>query len=297
MDGLVVALTIGAALAFAVAAALKHSSAAALPELGELSLAAVGRFVSATVRQRLWWAGTAVDVVAVSLHILALHRGALAVVQPLLVSVLVFGLAVRSVGQGGIPRRELLWAAVLTAALAGFLTIAGTADPAAPSDVDRGPAVAVAIVGVALAAGCVVAARVQFSGGAAAAMYGIAAGITYAATAALLKALTRISSRGVGAVLGSWQLYAVVAVGAAGVVLTQLAYQSGPLAASLPAITIVNPLLSIVIGVVVYDENIRHGAGASIGMASLLLLLGFAVYQLTKPTPGRPADARLGPRS
>jgi acyl-CoA reductase-like NAD-dependent aldehyde dehydrogenase len=41
MDGLVVALTIGAALAFAVAAALKHSSAAPLPELGELSEAGV----------------------------------------------------------------------------------------------------------------------------------------------------------------------------------------------------------------------------------------------------------------
>ena len=293
MDGLVVLLAIGAALAFAVAAALKHASAAGLPALDELSVAAIGRFVWATVRHRLWWAGTAVDVVAVSLHILALHRGALAVVQPLLVTVLVFGLVVRSVGHGGVPRRELLWAVLLSAALAGFLAVAGTASSAAPAAVDRAPAVAAGVVGVALAVGCIAAARTQFSGGAAAAMYGIAAGIGYAATAALLKALTGIMGRGAAAVVTSWQLYTVVAVGAAGVVLSQLAYQAGPLAASLPAITIVNPLLSIVIGVVVYDEDIRHGAGASVGMACLLLLLGFAVYHLSKGASAQPVDSGL----
>jgi hypothetical protein len=113
----------------------------------------------------------------------------------------------------------------------------------------------------------------------------VAAGIVYATTAALLKTLTGIASGGVAAVAGSWQLYVVLVLGGAGVVLTQLAYQSGPLVASLPAITIVNPLLSIVIGVVVYDEDIRHGPGAIGAMAGLLLLLGFSVLQLTKVTP------------
>jgi hypothetical protein len=100
VDAVTVLLSLGAALGFAVAAALKHRSAGDLLESPTLSVPAVGRFVGATVRHPLWWAGTAVDVVAVALHIMALHPGALAVVQPLLVTVLVFGLAVRSVGGG-----------------------------------------------------------------------------------------------------------------------------------------------------------------------------------------------------
>ena len=84
---------------------------------------------------------------------------------------------------------------------------------------------------------------------------------------------------------GSWQLYVVLVLGGAGVVLTQRAYQAGPLVASLPAITIVKPLLSIVIGVVVYDEDIRQGPGPFAAMTGLLLLLGCSVFQLTKATP------------
>ncbi len=47
-----------------------------------------------------------------------------------------------------------------------------------------------------------------------------------------------MAAQGVGAVLTSWQLYTVVAAGGLGVMLTQLAYQAGPLAASLPTITL-----------------------------------------------------------
>jgi len=46
-----------------------------------------------------------------------------------------------------------------------------------------------------------------------------------------------------------------------------------------------------VIGVAVYDEGIRHGLGASLAMAVLLLLLGVAVYQLAKAEPDAPLPA------
>jgi hypothetical protein len=278
----VIALSLLAALAFAVAAALKHASAGGVARLETMTLPAVGRFVRATMQHPLWWAGTAVDVVAVSLHVLALRVGALALVQPLLVSVLVFGLALRTVGERRVPGRQLGWAVGLSAALAGFLVVAGPTEPGPGADVDRISAVLVALVGVVVATACVVAARTHFSHGAAAAMYGVAAGIAYAASAALLKALTGVLPRGIAALAGSWQLYAVVVVGGLGVVLTQLAYQCGPLAASLPSITIVNPLLSIVIGVVVYDENMSPGLPSGVAMGALLSVLGWACYQLAR---------------
>ncbi|MDQ6945496.1 MAG: DMT family transporter [Actinomycetota bacterium] len=285
MDWAVLGWSLGAAVGFAVAAALKHASAKGLQHLDRLTPTAVRHFVTAVVTQRFWWLGTAADVVAVSLHALALRRGALSVVQPLLVTVLVFGLLARGAGQGRVDRREVGWAFVLSSALAGFLVIADSAASADGADVDRGPALAAGVVAVALTGGCVTLARVRFVHGGAAALYGAAAGVVYAGTAALLKALTVVASHGLGAVLTSWQLYTAVAASGAGVVLTQLAYQAGPLAASLPTITIVNPLLSIVVGVVVYDESLRHELGAILAMTVLLLLLGAAVYQLARTEP------------
>ncbi|MCW2523393.1 MAG: hypothetical protein JWO63_1728, partial [Frankiales bacterium] len=101
-------------------------------------------------------------------------------------------------------------------------------------------------------------------------------------SAALLKSLTGIAVRAPLAVFSSWQLYAVVLVGAAGLLLNQLAFQAGPLSASLPAAATVDPLLSIVIGVGVFDEHVNRGVGSGLALLTLLMLMGAAVIQLAR---------------
>ncbi len=106
-------------------------------------------------------------------------------------------------------------------------------------------------------------------------------GAIYAATAALIKAATNVlSNSGLGALILSWQLYAVLALGAAGLFLAQVAYQAGPLTASLPAMTTVDPLLSVAIGVTVYDEQLHRGPFSGALLLGLLLLLAASVIQL-----------------
>src|SRR5215831_4207072 len=137
----VVALSLGSAAAFAVATSLKHRSAGEVPDAQNLRPTAVGHFVRATVVHRLWLAGIAADAVAVMLQIVALHYGALAVVQPLLISGLLFALLLRPLHHQAIGQRELAWAGVLSLALAGFLALAGTAGRNATTvGVDRIPA-------------------------------------------------------------------------------------------------------------------------------------------------------------
>ncbi len=91
--------------------------------------------------------------------------------------------------------------------------------------------------------------------------------------------------------MSSWQLYAAVALGAAGLLLNQLAFQAGPLAASLPATATVDPLASIAVGVAVYDEHIPRVDDAGAALVALLLVLGVAVIQLVRSAPAVPADA------
>ena len=85
----------------------------------------MGGFIRATLSQPLWLGGIACDIIAVGLQVLALHLGSLSVVQPLLITGLLFALILRPrVEHHRISRRQLSWAVVLTAALAGFLLLA-----------------------------------------------------------------------------------------------------------------------------------------------------------------------------
>jgi len=195
-----------------------------------------------------------------------------------------FALLLRSrTGQKVVSRRDIGWAVLVSLALAGFLVLARTGNQITPADgPDRTPAVAAAAIGLALAVVCVLLGRRQRHDGRSAALLGIAVGAIYAATAALLKALTTIALRGPIPLLTSWQLYAVLGLSAMGLLLNQVAFQAGPLSASLPAIATLDPLLSIAIGVVVYDQQIRHGLPAELGLTILLLMLGGSVIALAR---------------
>jgi hypothetical protein len=289
---LVVVLSLGSAFAFAISTNLKHSSAALVPHVSRLHPDAVARFVTATLSHRLWLAGIVTDAIGLSLQVIALHLGALAVVQPLLISGLLFSLLLRRRQGRPVTGAEVRWALVLTGCLIGFLSLVGS-NPGAGDGPDRLPAVVAAVAGVGLGLTCLVLAHRRRPAADAAALIGVAVGVVYAATAALLKGLTDRAVHGPLAALTSWQLYTVLVVGAIGLFLSQLAFQAGPLTASLPAIATVDPLLSIVVGVLVYDEHIHRGPWSGFGLVVLMALLGASVIQLGKVDLDKPAPQRV----
>jgi len=123
-------------------------------------------------------------------------------------------------------------------------------------------------------------------------------GTIYAGTAALIKACTNILlQHGLSGLLTSWQLYAVVAAGAAGLLLAQTAFQAGPLAASLPATAATDPLVSVVFGVVVFDEQLRHGVVPQLLSLLFLLLMSTVVPFLSRVQvaveEGKPSHERV----
>ena len=128
---------------------------------------------------------------------------------------------------------------------------------------------------------CALAAR-RRPGRPAAALLGAAAGIAFAGTAALIKVCARQGSAGVGNLLTHWPLYGLAAVGAVGLVLNQLAFQAGPLNASLPAITVTDPLVSVALGVWLFHEPVRH-SGVALGLeAAALAVTSVAAVAVTR---------------
>jgi drug/metabolite transporter (DMT)-like permease len=286
----VVVCALAAALFFAASSALKHMSAEGAPAVTRISGGGLTRFVRATVTDKLWLAGMAFDVGGIGLQLVALHLGPLAVVQPLLVAGLVFALIMRRItGHRHVSRRQVAWAGLLAIARADLTVLVIEQPDGIPKHIDRLPAVVAAIIGAALATFCVLLGRRLSSKGASAAVLGVAVGLVYAATAALLKAITDIFVESPLHVLTSWQFYTVAAVGVLGLLLNQLAFQAGPLAASLPATASVDPLASVVVGVAVFDEKLHAGVGGNVLLAILLVVMGVAVVQVARTSEARDA--------
>jgi hypothetical protein len=273
---------LSAAALFAAATALQHRSAGLVTgAAGTPSNAELAGFLTRTLRHPLWVVGLAADVTGFALHALALRQGPLTLVQPLLVTSVAFALPFRQLLEGHSPRRdELGWAAGLTIGLVVLLVVATPTDRTAQPP-DLVPTIVSGILIVLGITACFLSGR-RSNGGQAAALLGTAAALAFAAVAALLKEIMDIAGRGAWALVTAWPMYALIVAGAVGLVLTQLAYQAGPLSSSLPAITTVNPVVSMVVGVAVFDEKFRNGPADLLGEAVGLALVVIAAIGLTR---------------
>ena len=127
-----------------------------------------------------------------------------------------------------------------------------------------------------------------------AALLGCAAGLVWAIDAAFVKSATDlISKSGWTALLVHWQLYAVVATGVLGTLLLQAAFAAGPLAASQPAILIVDPLASIALGIELFGERLNTSAAAiTVSVIGLLVMaVGVVMISAWAPPVMRAANA------
>ena len=94
-----------------------------------------------------------------------------------------------------------------------------------------------------------------------------------------------LTGDGFGGAFLHWPVYAVVAGGIVGTLLTQSALHVGPLRASQPFLVIVDPMVSILLSVYLFGEyfttNISHLVVASV---SFTVLCG-GVVMLTRSVP------------
>ncbi|HSO94686.1 MAG TPA: DMT family transporter [Acidimicrobiia bacterium] len=269
---LTVVLALGAGLCYATAAVVQQRVAAQQPPELSLSL----RLILQLARRPLWLAGIGVDILAYLMEAAALGVGSVVVVGPLLASGLLFALPFASFRTGRrITRREMIPAFMVTAGLALYV---GVGAPGGNASHASRVEWLIAIVAVAAGAGVAVffGRRTQ-QPGRRAMYYGLATGIVYSLTAVLTKATVDRIPSNVYPIFGHWQLYALLIASGVGLVLNQSAFQAGHVAASLPVISVTNPVLSSVMGIVLFGEHLdAHGLLAWLvaGGAIVAMLVG-----------------------
>jgi EamA domain-containing membrane protein RarD len=91
--------------------------------------------------------------------------------------------------------------------------------------------------------------------------------------AAVIKELSSHLGGGPGAVFSAWSLYVLIAAGAVTMLLASHALAAGPLAASQPGFTILDPMAASLLGVFLFGEHIRTDAAALAGEALALAVV------------------------
>ena len=237
------------------------------------------------VRNPLWLFGVGAVVASFALQAFALYEGRLSVVQSILVTELVFSLVIG---------RLWLHRTVLPAAwVSALVTSAGLAVFLVMSEPKGGhpAATAQAWLPALLLFGCLTAALTLLARRGSplrrGALYAASSGIAAALMATFLKSSTEVLGQsGVMATLGQAVLYGLIVAMIIQVVLTQAALHYGALGVSQPLMVIVNPFVSIILGIWIYGEHFAGGAWkVAVGAAGFAtMVVGVVFLARTAPS-------------
>jgi drug/metabolite transporter (DMT)-like permease len=275
---MVFVLALGAALANALTSVFQRRGIQSAPADSTLRLS----LITYALRRGIWLAGFALMIVSFLLQAVALHFGRLSEVQPILTTELVFLVIVLVAWFGfTMGRREWIGVVAVSGGLAGFLLFA---DPVEGSL--SPPLWEWAVAGGACGAAIVIAVLLALRGPRwwRAAMFGTAAAISFAFTAACTKVVSGFAASDWTTLYRHWQTYALAFFGVLAVFLAQNAFHAGPIVASQSTLVLVDPLASILIGVGLFGDDLRtNGAWGPLEALSLLVMFAGAVLLAHSP--------------
>jgi drug/metabolite transporter (DMT)-like permease len=279
-----------AAVLLAIAASFCTATASLAQRQGAKSVQTTGgfdaRLLLRLARQPVWLLGIVSMIGGFVFQLTALRYGPLALVQPILSLelLLVFGfLAFAGRRRTRIKPRDWLGAVAMSAGVAVFLRLASASGGRLHAAGSSWLLAGLVTLGVVLAA-VAVAFRMGNRPG--------ATGIAWGFVAAVIKELSSHLGGGLGAVFSTWSLYVLLVVGAATMLLASHALAAGPLAASQPGFTILDPLAASLLGIFLFGEQIQTGpwdlAGEALAVA--LVVAGAATLSRSCFIRGELAD-------
>jgi hypothetical protein len=286
---LTIVLSLVAAFLFAVAAVLQQRGTRSVDDRDALGAG----MLASLVRRPVWVLGMVTDVAGFAVQAWALTIGSLLLVQPLLVTTLLFALplAARS-NRRRLSAEEWQWSGVLVVSLGCFVVLG---QPTA--GVDR-PGLAswipVLLICVPLAVACVWSARPLPHGTRRSLLLAIAAGLLLGLSAPMTKAGIDGLAGGLVAGLGTWELWGMAVTASLGTFWQQSSYQAGDVQTSLPTVSVLRPVVAMALGLTAYQERlVIDGAvdlvlvAALVGMVAATIRLGrLAAPAFAGPAPG-----------
>jgi drug/metabolite transporter (DMT)-like permease len=271
---------LGAALFIAIGDVIHQRSA---HDVTDDNVSHLGLFLK-LLKDTGWWIGSIVAAVGFLLQAAALGLGSVLLVQALLVTSLLFALPISArASHRRVTRWEWTWAALLAASVIIIVTVGNPTAGQSRASMDTwalvglvlGPLLILAVIGARL-----------WPGSAGAVLLAFVSGALWGVFAVLLKGVVDVLGDGVVALLRSPELYLWAAVGIAGTAWQQSSFRAGALTASLPTMTVTEPIVASVLGIVVLGETLRPG---EIGLFVLIAAIALMVVSTAMLARGEAA--------
>jgi drug/metabolite transporter (DMT)-like permease len=295
-------VTIEAMAAFlAIVAAVCFALAAALQQRGQFALAHAGNAVKGLgglirlVAVPVWLLGTLVLLIGYATQGAALDRGKLVVVQPLLVTTIVWALPLgRWLTAQQVVRRQVLGAGVVVIGLAMFVLVG---DPDAGVDNASTTSFAIATVVICGVVATLLAwLRTTSAPAVRAAVLGVCAGLFVGLSATFSKPVINDLHISIAHAAADWRTWALLGFGFIAFVVQQLSLATGQLAPAMAGVSVSNPAVSVILGILLFEERLTrppwHVAVAS--AALLAALAGATIITLANRETELPGDASPG---
>ncbi|GAA0535931.1 hypothetical protein GCM10011581_24490 [Saccharopolyspora subtropica] len=283
---------IAGAASFGLASAIQHRVTKQVPKVRTFS----PRMLFVLIRKPIWVLSVLTVVVGLSLQVVALAFGPLVLVQPLLVTSVLFGAAFAA----WLAHRRLdlvlgLGALACMGGLSAFLVLGRPSGQG--SEFTGASIVPLSLALGLLAAAALLAARL-LPGEIGVIGMAVATGVLYGVTAALIKVVAgQFRSGGLVEPFQHWTLYVVCAIGPMGFLLSQQTFQRGRLMSpALAVITTVDPLVAAAIGVSWLGETIEASPAILAGelVAVVMIIGGIVVLTRRGEQLRRAMDERDG---
>lgn len=241
------------------------------------------RFLIGLLHNPTWIIGFSGMVASFGFQAVALGLGQLSAVETIITLEVPLTLLVASRVFGGrLTRQEWTAIALMTV---GMIALIGALDPRPGDEVAvNGPTYAAAGLATALTIVVLIAASRARLSQLRTVCLGAAAGTSFGLTATLIKeTVAEFDLDGLVGVFATWQTYAAVCTGILGVLVMQWALHSGPLIAAQPGFTLMDPLVSILWGVLVYTEVTRTGGWLVLASAGGAAIVGGVIALARSP--------------
>ena len=241
-------------------------------------------FLKYLLRHPLWLLGWLALCGSLIFQALALHFGPLSLVQPILVTELILALVLRQLWLRQSIRGVTWLAAIVTGVgLVSFLVVTS---PHGQSFLPKTSAWTVPSIVCVAGVAALVALAQRGSPARRAALFASATAVMWALEATFIKATTdTISAAGFGGMFTRWPVYALIIGGIVGLLCEQAALHVGPLSVSQTFIVIVDPIVSVALGVWLYRDRLHHDAlHLSIGVIAFAVMCA-GIVALTRTAP------------
>ncbi|ULE32944.1 DMT family transporter [Mycobacterium sp. IDR2000157661] len=232
------------------------------------------------LRDRQWWIGSLVAAVGFVFQAAALGLGSVLLVQALLVTSLLFALPINArVSRRRVTRWEWVWAVLLAVSVAVIVTVGNPTAGQARASLETWTVV-ILVLGPALVL-CVVGAK-MLRGPASAVLLALVSGALWGVFAVLTKGVVDRLDDGLWALLRTPELYVWALVAVGGTAWQQASFRSGALTASLPTMTVTEPVVASVLGVFLLGEALRPGEAGWVTLVAAVAVMVVATAALAR---------------